>query len=412
MITKLSSVISPSFYDLHKDIKENKYTHYWLKGGRASTKSSFIAVEIITGIMKDPEANAIVYRRYGNTLFDSVVAQLTWAINVLKVNQFWAQRRSPLELVYKPTGQRIIFRGLDDPEKSKGIKLAEGFFKFLWFEELTEFKGVDEIEQTIRSVIRGEGHCNVFYSYNPPKNRKNWVNTECLISRTNKIVHHSTYLDVPVEWLGDQFIEDAEETKRIDEQKYRWAYLGEITGTGGAIFENLETREISDDEIDEFDRIYNGVDWGYYPDPFAFNKMYYSASSKTLYIYDEYEANKKGNKETADELIKNHGVGYNDLILADSAEPKSIGDYRSYGLNCRPVKKGPGSVNYSMKWLQSLNAIIIDPERCPHTAKEFSEYEYERTRDGEFMEGYPDANNHHIDAVRYGMWPVWKVKGE
>ena len=201
-------------------------------------------------------------------------------------------------------------------------------------------------------------------------------------------------------------------TKRIDEQKYRWAYLGEITGTGGAIFENLETREISDDEIDEFDRIYNGVDWGYYPDPFAFNKMYYSASSKTLYIYDEYEANKKGNKETADELIKNHGVGYNDLILADSAEPKSIGDYRSYGLNCRPVKKGPGSVNYSMKWLQSLNAIIIDPERCPHTAKEFSEYEYERTRDGEFMEGYPDANNHHIDAVRYGMWPVWKVKGE
>ena len=408
----LSRVIAPCFFDVHKQIKEEKYSHYAFGGGRASAKSSVISIEIVVGIANDKDANAVVFRRYANTLADSVVAQLTWAINILGLEDYWQIKKSPLEMIYKPTGQRIIFRGLDDPEKSKGIKLSKGYFKYLWFEELTEFKSYEEVEQVVRSVVRSFGHTNIFYSYNPPKSRKNWVNAEMLMPKKNRLVHHSTYLDVPKEWLGKQFIEEAEETKRLDPQKYAWAYLGEVTGTGGAVFENVVTDEITDDQIKEFDRVYMGVDWGYYPDPFAFNKMYYSSAKRTLYIYDELTAYKKSNEKTADMLFKSKKASCNDLIIADSAEPKSIGDYRNYGFDCRPVKKGAGSVAYSMKWLQGLNKIIIDPKRCPDTTKEFCEYEYDRTRDGEIIDGYPDANNHHIDAVRYAMWSVWKIKGE
>ena len=119
---------------------------------------------------------------------------------------------------------------------------------------------------------------------------------------------------------------------------------------------------------------------------------------------------KAGNRKTADKLIE-MGVTENDRITADSAEPKSVADYRSYGLYCHGAEKGPGSVEYSMKWLQSLAHIYIDPARCPDTYREFTEYEYERTKDGEIVSGYPDANNHHIDAVRYALEPVWRRRG-
>lgn len=409
---RLSTVMAPCFFDVHKAIKKQEYTHYWLSGGRASTKSSFVSLEIIQGMMRDPQANAIIYRRYANTLADSVVTQCLWAINTLGVNAYWHYQKSPQELIYRPTGQRVIFRGMDNAEKSKGIKLAFGYFKYVWFEELTEFSGIEEIETTIRSIVRGFGHSSIFYSYNPPKNRNNWVNTEKLAVKKTRLVHHSTYLDVPPAWLGEQFLEEAEETKRANDLKYRWAYLGEITGTGGAVFDNVKIYKITADEIKEFDRIYQGVDWGWYPDPYAWVKMYYSAAQRTLYIFDEYVANRKSNRQTADVLLKEKGVRHSDLIVADSAESKSVADYRSYGLNCYPVKKGAGSVEYSMKWLQSLEAIVIDPARCPKATKEFTEYEYDRNRAGEIIDGYPDVNNHCIDAARYGMWPVWKRKGE
>jgi phage terminase large subunit len=188
--------------------------------------------------------------------------------------------------------------------------------------------------------------------------------------------------------------------------------LGIANGNGGNIFENVTIREITNAEIQLFDRIYNGVDWGWFPDPWAFNKMYYNAASMTLYIYDEGHENKKSNKETYDLLVKDHGITPNDKITCDSAENKSIGDYRSYGLYARGAIKGPGSVDYSMKWLQSLKEIVIDNARCPQTAKEFMDYEYERDKEGNIISGYPDKDNHHIDAVRYAMEEVWKRKGQ
>ena len=177
------------------------------------------------------------------------------------------------------------------------------------------------------------------------------------------------------------------------------------------MFENIQLRAITDEELGRFDRIYRGIDWGYYPDPWAFNQMHYDAGRRTLYIFGELTRRKAGNRETADALIE-YGITGTDRITADSAEKKSVMDYREYGLDCRAAIKGPGSVDYSHKWLQALNKIVIDPDRCPDTAAEFLNYEYDRDKAGEVVSGYPDRNNHHIDAVRYAMESVWKRRGE
>ena len=164
--------------------------------------------------------------------------------------------------------------------------------------------------------------------------------------------------------------------------------------------------------VKSFDHIYMGIDWGWYPDPFHWAKMHYDAARLTLYIFDEYRANKESNQATWYALQTKKGVTGDDLITADSAEPKSVGDYREYGAFCRPAVKGPDSVRYGIKWLQSLRSIVIDPIRCPATVQEFQNYEYERTADDEVISGYPDANNHSIDAVRYAMERVWRRKGQ
>ena len=197
----------------------------------------------------------------------------------------------------------------------------------------------------------------------------------------------------------------------INPKIYENEYLGLETGDGTSVFENLEIREITDEEISCFDRLYKGIDWGWYPDPFAYNNMHYDANRRILYIFDEYRANKTSNEKTWNAL-KKKGVTEEDYITADSAENKSIADYKSYGAYIRGAIKGPDSVEYSMKWLASLIKIVIDPVRCPHTVTEFSEYEFEKDKDGNVITGYPDKNNHHIDAVRYALEEVWRRKGQ
>ena len=152
---KLSGLIAPSFYGLHWDILEHRHTHYKLAGGRGSTKSSFVSLEIILGMMQDPKANAIAMRKVGRFLDESVFQQLIWAINVLGVADKWKIRYSPLGLTYTPFGNRIIFRGADDPQKIKSVKLANGYFKYIWFEERAEFDGEEEERTILQSLMRG-----------------------------------------------------------------------------------------------------------------------------------------------------------------------------------------------------------------------------------------------------------------
>ena len=408
---RFSSLIGGSFRDLCHDAFHHGHTHYDLSGGRGSLKSSTISLIIPLLIVMNPGVHACVFRKVANTIRDSVFAQYIWAIGELGMADYWESKVSPMELIYKPTGQKIMFRGADDPMKIKSIKVPFGYIAITHFEEKDQFAGRAEIRTILQSTMRGGEKFWNFESYNPPISRDNWANMDSQEPRKDRLCHKSTYLDAPKEWLGEQFLSEAEYVRQTNERIYRHEYLGEAVGNGSEVFENLEIRPIKDEEISHFDRICNGLDWGWFPDPWAFNRMHYDAARRTLYIFDEDRTNKQGNRETA-ERLKKKGLTRDDKIIADSAEEKSINDYNKFGLRCQGAEKGPGSVAYSMKWLQSLNAIVIDPARCPYTKKEFTSYEYDRNRDGEIIDGYPDRDNHQIDAVRYGTEPIWRVPGQ
>ena len=398
---KLTSVIAPAFYGLHSKIHDDRYTHFWIKGGRGSTKSSFVSIEIILGITEDYRANAVVLRKTRANIRDSVFEQLLWAIDMLELTEYFLAKPSFPEIVYIPTGQKIVFRGVDDPRKIKSAKFKNGYAKFIWYEEADEFLGAREIRTINQSLLRGGEKFKVFYTYNPPMSSRSWVNNEVLKKRRDKIVHHSTYLDVPRAWLGEQFVKEAEHIKKTDFDTYRHEYLGEVTGTGGEVFRNLKIREITDGEIKGFDRIYRGLDWGYAADPLHYTVNYYDSRRRRLFIFYEIQKTGMSNIRAA-ELIKAENRA-NTTVICDSAEPKSIGEIASYGIKAIPAKKGPRSVEYGIKWLCALEEIVIDPVRCPNTAREFMGYELERDKNGEFRDGYPDRNNHSIDAVRYSL---------
>lgn len=315
---KLSNAIAPSFYNIHNDIKQHGHTHYWLKGGRASTKSSFISIEIILGIMKDNKANAVIMRKIERTLADSVFSQLVWAIEKLGVYNYWQIKKSPLELIYIPTGQQILFRGADDPKKLKSTRFRKGYCKFLWYEECDEFYGMEEIRTINQTFMRGGENFICFYSYNPPKSINSWVNAEAIEEREDKLVHTSTYLDVPREWLGEQFYIEAEHLKKTNELAYRNEYLGEATGTGGAVFTNVNVRHITDEEIKTFDNISDGVDFGYAIDPSVYTQNYYDKTRKRLYIFNEVYKVGLSNKNLYEE-IKKIKVGHSQIVC-DSAK--------------------------------------------------------------------------------------------
>ena len=404
-------LIAPAFAAVHLDVLEGAHREYVLPGGRGSAKSSFVSLELINLIKNNSDMNALVLRKVGNTLRGSVYAQILWAIEQLGLTDEFEATVSPMEITYKPTGQQILFRGADDPLKVKSVKPLHGYIGIVWFEELDQFHGDEECRSIQQSAIRGGDQAFIFKTFNPPKTKNNWANQYIEIPKDSRLVVHSDYRSVPDKWLGKSFLDEAEYLKEINPTAYEHEYLGIPNGNGGMVFENAVAETITDEQIAQFDRVLNGLDWGYFPDPWAFNRMHYDAARRTLYIFDELHAYKKGNRETADMLIE-HGITAADRITADSAEKKSIADYKSYGLDCRGAIKGPGSVEYSMKWLQALVKIVIDPARCPETWKEFSSYEYERTNEGEIISGYPDENNHHIDACRYALEQIWKRRGQ
>ena len=410
--------IGKAFVDLYRDIEERKHYEYWLEGGRGSIKSSFWS-ELVAEILENNENMcALLIRKVGNTLKDSVFSQMQWGIDKLaetypEVGKHWKATKSPLEIKNENTGQIIYFRGADDPVKIKSIKPPKGkYIGIVVYEEFDQMNGMNEVGTIDRSVIRGGEDFIMLRVYNTPTSSQHFVNKEKRIPKADRLVHRSSYLDAPREWLGSKFFDEAEYMKSVNERQWRNVYLGEETGTGGNVFENIELREITDSEIETFDYIYMGLDFGWFPDPLAWTKMCYNPAQKTLYIFDEFVVNKMSNADVWEYLTKEKGVTNNDMIIADSAENKSIGDFKSYGALMYGAEKGAGSVDYSMKWLASLTKIVIDPERCPTSAEEFSTYEYMQDKDGNYISGYVDADNHCIDSVRYGLNKIWKKKGQ
>lgn len=406
-----ADVISPAFMDAYRDIINHRHTEYLFYGGRGSTKSSFVSLATIYLLANNPHLHALAVRQVGNTLRDSVFSQLSWAIDILGLSDRFRKTLNPLEITHIPTGQKIYFRGADDPLKIKSIKPPFGYIGVLWFEELDQFHGADAIRNIEQSAIRGGDVAYIFKSYNPPRTTASWVNKYRQIPKENQLQHQSDYTTVPKEWLGQVFLDEAEHLKNINPAAYEHEYLGIATGTGGMVFENVVLRKITDKEIAEFDHVLHGLDWGFYPDPAHYGRCHYDAARLTLYIFGELRRFKTSNRALYDALVE-YGLTPADTLIPDSAEPKSIADFRDYGASCRGAEKGPESVRYSMKWLQSLRAIVIDPERCPETAQEFLEYELEQDKDGNFISAYPDRKNHAIDAVRYATNLIWRRRGQ
>lgn len=397
---KLSGCIARHFDPLHAALRREAYGEYWLSGGRGSGKSSFISLEIWLGLLRHPEANALVCRKVAGTLRESVYEQMLWAAEALGLGERVRARLSPLELVYAPTGQRVLFRGADDPGKSKSIKLARGYFKYLWFEELTEFSGMEDVRTIKASVIRGGGPASTFYSYNPPRSLNNWTNAEALSARPDRLRHHSDYRQMPPEWLGESFIREAELLRAANERAWRHIYLGEAVGTGGQVFDNLELRAITEEELAGFDRFRNGLDFGFAVDPDAFVRLHVDVKRRAVYFVDEYVQPHTPIDRLAEEVRTRAG---GELVTCDSADPRMIAELRQRGLRATGAKKGPGSVERGLRWLQELSRIVIDPGRCPAAAREFSRYEYARDREGNCLAEYPDKDNHTIDAARYAL---------
>lgn len=396
MADHIASVFDAEFWDVMK----HEHTHYWNKGGRGSTKSSFISLCIPILLLTNPNAHAVVLRKVGNTLRNSVYPQVQWALDTLGISTEFKSKVAPPEITYKKTGQKILFLGVDDPLKVKSIKVPFGYVGVVWYEELDQFYGMEEIRNLNQSLLRGGDKYWVFSSYNPPKSRDSWVNEEVLFDEPDRLVTHTNYTEVPPEWLGDQFLFEAEKLKAKNFLAYRHEYLGEVTGTGGTIFENVSDLAMDDWMVENFDHRYHGLDFGFALDPLAYVGMHYDAKKEDLYIFDEFYEQKVKNKR-AFRVIQPRLHGQR--VIADSAEPKSISDLKEWGMDIYGAVKGPDSVDYGIKWLQDRAHIYIDKRRCPNTYREFVGYEYLKDRNGKFISDYPDKNNHSIDATRYAM---------
>lgn len=421
--------IAPVYYSLHEDIRAGEHSTYNLPGGRGSCKSSFASLEIVDGVMGDSTglSNAIVFRLVGSTLRDSAFAQVSWAIDTLGVSHLWESRVSPMTYTYLPTGAQIIFRGLDDASKLKSIKPRRGTFKYVWFEEFSELPGPNFLRSVQQSVKRGGSGFVEFRTFNPPISRSNWANVHVSEPDSRAVTLLTDYTMIPPEWLGEDFLYEAERLRELNPTAFLHEYMGQPTGSGGDVFPNLEIRQITDEEAEQMEYTYRGVDFGFAIDPACFMLVSYDRKTDTIYLLDEIYEKHCSNAKLA-QLIQDKGhhlsgrIPYIPImytvqkqksrayIVCDSAEPKSIADLNAAGLKCGPCKKFPGCVEYRVKWLQHRK-IVIDPSRTPNAHREFTNYQYATDRDGNFLSVLPDADNHSIDAVAYALDTVIYAKG-
>ena len=397
-------LVAPEFANFFRDVTAHRYTHFWEPGGRGATRSTSISLAVIDLLMTRTNIHALICRQVKGTIRDSVFAQTLWAVNELGLDGEFNVNRSNFFITREETGQNIYFRGLDDPFKIKSIKPPFGYIGIFWLEEADQAKGEEALRPVRQSFMRGGDEFWDFESWNTPRNKKHWINQRLIdmAGREDIRVHHSTYLNVPLEWLGQPFIDEAEDLKARNEKAYRHEYLGEDVGYGGQIFENLSLETLSDETIKTFDNIRMGLDWGFATDPLAWVKTHYDKTRKTLYIFEELCAIGLPDEKAA-VILKSRGVSNRERIVCDSEDPKSIANFRSLGFNTAGCRKYKGSLEHGVKWLQDLELIVIDPVRCRTAANEFSDYEYKMDLNGDYLPVIVQKNDHTIDAVRYAL---------
>lgn len=428
----MSANISPTFCEVSRAIDLGKANRIMLKGGRGSTKSSYAYQKILDVFLHRPHAQWICGRRYANTLRRSCFANVLWAIakrgmTVGKPGEGcdFDKTTSPMEITFNKTGQKILFYGLDEPEKLKSITFEDPKAKIelLLLEEYNQLACAEDARNVRQSVFRSDYSLEIDV-YNPSPDDMQWTNQEARLEEPGKLVHHSSYLDVPEEFIGKRFIEQAEQLKAINAKAYANEYMGEETGLTGTVFENVVAQSITYEDRIQIKWIRCGVDWGYQNDPFVWLMVGYDRKMRTLYIIDEVF-----NTETLDDVnigeVKRHLVDRDDKgqpiytnegkpvynrnkpqneIRADAAAPKDIATWRHAGMAIMGASKRV-PVDDGIRWLQKRKAIVIDRERCPLAFQEFSRYRALEDDEGKFK-GYPDKDNHTIDAVRYAVFDL------
>lgn len=391
-----------------------------VKGSRASKKSKTTALWFITNMMKYPDANTLVVRKTYRTLKDSCFTELKWAIHRLGVDAFWDIKESPLEMTYKPTGQKIYFRGLDDPLKVTSITVDQGCLCWMWIEEAYEISSEDDfnmLDESIRGAVPEGSHLfkQITLTFNP-WNEHHWLkrrffdnpDDETLALTTNYMCN---------EWLDAADRKVFETMKKQNPRRYRVAGLGDWGIVDGLVYENWkeEAFEIISkadfldlDEAEQKAKNYVfkesvksafGLDFGYTNDPAALFVGFIDTKDKKIYVYDEMYAAGLSNERIANNV---QSMGYGkERIIADSAEPKSIDQLKGLGLKVKGAEKGKDSVNHGIQFIQDYE-IIIHP-RCVNFLTEISNYTWDKDKLGNKLNRPIDDFNHLMDAMRYAL---------
>lgn len=379
------------------------------KGSRASKKSKTTALNIITRTMEYPQANTLVVRKVFRTLKDSCFTELKWAINRLGVAAHWEIKESPLEMTYKPTGQKIYFRGLDDPLKVTSITVETGYLCWMWIEEAYEISkesDFDMLDESIRGAIPPETGLfkQITLTFNP-WNEHHWMKKRFFDVEPNPDILAMTTNYQCNEWLDQADLNVFETMKKNNPRRYRVAGLGDWGIVEGLIFENWEEKAFDPAEISKMADVRSafGLDFGYTNDPTALFCGLVSKSQKTIWVFDELYQRALTNHMIAQKVTD---MGYaKERIKGDCAEPKSIEELRQDGLaHIRPARKGKDSVNNGIQYIQDYH-IIVHP-RCVNFITEISNYTWAEDRNGNKINVPVDDFNHLMDAMRYALEDV------
>lgn len=377
-----------------------------VKGSRASKKSKTTALWFIVNMMDYPAANTLVVRKTFRTLKDSCFAELKWAVHRLKVDAWWEFKESPLEATYKPTGQKIYFRGLDDPLKVTSITVDVGVLCWAWLEEAYEVTKEDDFN-ILDESIRGECPEGLFkqwtITFNP------WNERHFLKRRFFDVSGDPDILAITTNYLCNEWLDAAdikvfEDMKKRNPRRYAVAGLGNWGIVDGLVYENWK-EEAFDHTSKEFQKQNPdlvsafGLDFGYTNDPTALFCGLLDLKNKRLFVFDEMYEKGMSNKRISENVRE---MGYaKERITADSAEPKSVDELKGYGLRVQSAQKGKDSITNGIQWIQDLE-IIIHP-RCVNFLTEISNYTWAKDKFGEKLNVPIDDFNHLMDAMRYAL---------
>lgn len=403
------------------DIVGKGYGDFWkckeryrvLKGGKGSKKSTTAALNFIVRLMQYPGSNLLVVRKIGDTHRSSTFAQLRWATRQLQVEAYWKTTLSPMEMTYTPTGQKILFRGFDDPLKLASTTVDKGTICWVWIEEAYEIDSEEDFDKLDLSVPRGAVPPPLFkqttLTFNP-WSETHWLKARFFDTPSENVRTFSTTYQCN-EWLDDTDRAVFERMRRDNPRQFRVAGLGEWGVMDGLVYERFETRDFDVDKVRRIPLIRSafGLDFGYTNDPTALFCGLVLEPKRLLFVFDEIYERGMTNRDIF-ARIQEKGYG-KERIIADSAEPKSGDELRFLGLSgIRPALKGRDSVLNGIQYLQGYR-ILIHP-RCVHFAREIGGYAWEKDKSGAAVNRPIDHDNHLMDAMRYGMEPFIRKRIE